>query len=123
MKNPNLTERHLLANEVDVNLDVLRAAMLDRVTCHVNSTDVITEDNGGGWKRTMKLKEKLAKPAALSHDMCHGSILGLGTGARHHDLAFGGPRHQVITEVDTVARGRSSGVGAAGPIRVRVCSE
>ena len=71
MKNPNLTERHLLTNEVDVDLDVLRAAMLDRVTSHVNSTDVITEDNGCGRKRTMKLKNKPSKPAALSHDMCH----------------------------------------------------
>ena len=80
MKNPNLTERHLLTNKVDVDLDVLRAAMLDRVTCHVNSTDVITENNGRGRKRTLKLKKKLSKPAALSHGMSHGSVLSLGTG-------------------------------------------
>uniref|UniRef100_A0A8R7PFY3 Uncharacterized protein n=1 Tax=Triticum urartu TaxID=4572 RepID=A0A8R7PFY3_TRIUA len=89
VKNPDLTERHLLANEVDVDLDVLRSAMLDRVTCHVNSTDVITKDNGRGRKRTLKLKKKLSKPAALSHGMSHGSVLNLGTGAGHRGLAFG----------------------------------
>jgi hypothetical protein len=41
VKNPNLTERHLLANKVDVNLDVLRTTMLDRVASHVDNADVI----------------------------------------------------------------------------------
>ena len=85
MKNPNLNERHLLMNKVDVDLDVLRAAMLDRVAGHINNTDVITEDNSRGQKGTMKLEKKLTKPAALSH----GSVLCLGTGARHRGLAFG----------------------------------
>jgi len=109
VKNPNLTERHLLTNKVDVDLDVLRAAMLDRVAGHIDSTDFIAEDNSRGRKGTMKLEKKLAKPAALGHDMSHGSVLRLGTGARHRGLAFGGPRHQVVTEIDTVARGRASG--------------
>ena len=104
MKNPNLTERHLLTNEVDVDIDVLCAAMLDRVTGHVNSTDVITEDNSRGRKGTMKLKKKLAKPAALSHSMSHRSVLRLGTGERHRGLVFGGPGHKVVAEIDTIGR-------------------
>ena len=123
MKNPNLTERHLLANEVNVNLDMLRAAMLNRVACHVNSTDIITEDNSRGRERTLKLKKKLSKPAALSHGMSHGSVLSLGTGAGHRGLAFGGPGHQVVTKIDAVARSGASCVRAAGPIRVGVGGE
>jgi hypothetical protein len=103
VENPNLTERHLLTNEVDVNLDVLRTTMLNRVACHVNSADVVTEDDGRGREGLLKLEKKLTKPTALSHGVSHGSVLGLGTGARHSGLAFRGPGHQVIAKVDTVA--------------------
>ena len=51
----------------------------------------------------MKLKKKLAKPTTLGHGMRHRSVLRLGTGARHCGLAFGGPRHEVVTEIDTVS--------------------
>jgi hypothetical protein len=123
VKNPNLTERHLLTNEVDVNLDVLRMTMLDRVACHVNSADVVTEDDGRGRKGVLELEKKLTKPTALSHGVSHGSVLGLGTGARHSGLAFRRPGHQVIAKVDTVARGGATSVRAACPVRIRVCGE
>ena len=55
--------------------------------------------------------------------MRHRSVLHLGTGARHCGLAFGGPRHQVVAEKDTVVRGGASDVGAAGPIGVGVGGE
>jgi hypothetical protein len=48
VKNPNMTKRHLLANEMNVNLDVLGAAMLNRVGGHVDSTDIVAEDDGRG---------------------------------------------------------------------------
>jgi hypothetical protein len=65
MKNSNLPQGNLLSDEVDVNLDMLRAPMMDRVGCHIDSTDVVTVDNGGGVQRDMELLEKLAQPAAL----------------------------------------------------------
>jgi hypothetical protein len=104
MKNPNLIERHLLTNKVDADLDVLRAAMLNRVTCHVNSTDVITKDNGRGREGTLKLEKKLSKPAALGDDMSHSMVLSLDTGAGHRGLPIGGLGHQVVAEIDTVAK-------------------
>jgi hypothetical protein len=36
--------------EVDVDLDVLGLAVMNRVGCHVNNIDVIMEDNHGGGK-------------------------------------------------------------------------
>jgi hypothetical protein len=123
MKNPNLTERYLLTNEVDVNLDVLRAAMLNQVTCHVNNTDVITEYNGCDREGTLKLEKKLLKPAALGDGMSHDTVLSIGTGAGHCGLTLGGPGHQVVAEVDTLARSGAASVGAASPICVRVHSE
>ena len=123
MKNPNLTERHLLTNKVDVDLDVLRAAMLNRVAGHIDSTDVIAEDNSRGRERTMKLEKKLTKPAALSHGMSHGSVLRLGTGTGHSSLTFRRPRDKVVTKIDAVAGRRTLGVRAPSPICVRVCSK
>jgi hypothetical protein len=48
MKNPDLSKRHLLANEVNVNLDLLRPSVVNRVGRHVDGTHVVTVDNGGG---------------------------------------------------------------------------
>jgi hypothetical protein len=123
VKNTNLTEGNLLADEVDVNLDMLRTTVLDGIAGHVDRTDVVTEDNSSRVKRAMKLEKKLSKPAALSHDMCDGSILCLGARPRNRGLTFGGPRDQVVTKIYTIAGGRSSSVRAASPVGVRVRSD
>jgi len=51
MQNTNFTKRDLLVDEVNVDLDVLGSALMSGVSCHVYSTDVVTEDNRGGGKR------------------------------------------------------------------------
>jgi hypothetical protein len=123
MKDFDLTKRDLLADEVDVNLDVLRSTRLNRVAGHVNSTDVVAEDNGRRAERTMKLGKKLSKPTVLSHSMSHGSVLSLGTRPRYRGLAFRGPGHQVFSKVDTIARSRPTSVRAASPVSIRVRCE
>jgi hypothetical protein len=45
-KNTNFTEGHALANKVKINLNMFGALMLDRVGGHVDSTDVITINQG-----------------------------------------------------------------------------
>ena len=45
MENMNFTKRGLLADEVNVDLDVLGPAVMSGVSCHVY---VVTEDNHGG---------------------------------------------------------------------------
>jgi hypothetical protein len=47
VEDPNLPESHLLAYEVNVDLDVLRAPVLNRVCCHVDSTHIVTIDSRG----------------------------------------------------------------------------
>jgi hypothetical protein len=47
MQNTNFTKRDLLVDEVNVNLDVLGLAVMNGVSCHVNSTNVVSEDNRG----------------------------------------------------------------------------
>ena len=123
MKNPNLTERHLFPNKMNVNLDMLGTTMLNRVASHVDSADIITKDDSRRAERALKLLKKLTKPAAFGHGVGHSTILGLSTATRHRGLALGRPGHKVIAEVDTVTRSRPASVGAACPVRVRVCSE
>ena len=48
MENPNLTKGHLFADEVNVDLDVLRSLVVDGVGRHVDYNDVVVEDNSRG---------------------------------------------------------------------------
>jgi len=57
MENPNFTKGHLLADEVNVDLNVLRSLVVDGVGCHVDGTDVVAKDNGGGGQLNMELLE------------------------------------------------------------------
>ena len=91
MKNPNLPERHLFTNKMDVNLNMLRVAMLQRVGGHVDSTDIVAKDDGRGVEGSMKLMKKLTEPTTLSYSMGHCAILRLGTGVGDCSLALGRP--------------------------------
>ena len=57
MENSNMTEGDTLLNKVEINLNVLRALMLDRIGGEVDSTDVVAINQGG----TMKMVAKLGK--------------------------------------------------------------
>ena len=57
MEDSNLTKSHLFADEVDVNLNVLRALVVDGVGRHVDGTDIVTEDNSGGGQLDVEFLE------------------------------------------------------------------
>jgi len=44
MEDPDLSQGHLFVNKVDVDLDVLRASMMDNVGSHVDRTDIVAID-------------------------------------------------------------------------------
>jgi hypothetical protein len=89
---------------VDVDLNVLGVAMLHWIERHVDGGDVVAVDRCSRGERTMELLKKLTKPAALSHRMGDGSVLGLIIGARDGGLTLGGPRDQTVAVVDIVGR-------------------
>jgi hypothetical protein len=60
MKNADVAKRHLLPDEVNVDLDMLGATVLNWVRSHVDCTDIITKDNGRSVKGMMKLLEELS---------------------------------------------------------------
>ena len=57
MQDPNFAKGHPLANEVDVYLDVLGTAMLNRVGRHVDGGHIVTVDQCSGVKWAMELLE------------------------------------------------------------------
>ena len=54
MKNTNFAESHLLANEVDVDLNVLGTAVMNWVGYHVDSADIVAIDDSGDSQRNMQ---------------------------------------------------------------------
>jgi hypothetical protein len=103
MENTNLAESHLLTDEMDVDLNVLGTAVVDRVGCHIYSADIIIVDNYGDLQWNMKFLKKLSKPTALSDHMSNSPVLGLRAGPGHHGLPFGRLGHQAIAEEDAEA--------------------
>ena len=77
MKNSHLAKSHLLSNKVYINLDVFSATVLNWVACHVDCGYVVTIDNGGALKWTMKLKKKLPNPNCFSDSVRHCSVFRL----------------------------------------------
>ena len=86
MEHADFPQSILLADEVDVNLDVLRATMLNRIGCHVDCTNVVAIDNGRRRNQDVELLKQLSQPAALSNCMCNSPILCLYIRTGHCSL-------------------------------------
>jgi hypothetical protein len=123
VENSNFTERHLFPNEVDVDLDVLHATVLNWIGRHVYGTHVVAIDYRRCFHREVQVLEELAQPAALDDNMSHRAIFGLSTRLRHGGLPLRRPRNQIVTQEDTEPRCGATGVGAAGPICIRVSGD
>ena len=120
MQHSNLSQRNLVTDEVDINLNMLRATVMNRIDHHIDGTDVVTIDDDHRSNRDVKFLEKLVQPATLGDSMGDGAILSLRAGAGNCSLAFGRPGDKVVTEVDAVAGGGASRVGATSPVGVGV---
>jgi hypothetical protein len=93
MKNPKLSQCHLLTDEVNVDLDMLRVPMVNWICRHVDNTNVVAEDNRGRGEGNMELLQELADPATLGDSVSNNPIPSLSTRPGHRGLAFGGPRN------------------------------
>ena len=94
---------------------MLGPLVLNGVGRQVNCTDIVTIHDGGSTKRAMELMKELAQPARLRNSIGDSAILGLSTGSRDSSLTLRRPGNQIVTQEHTVARGRTTGVGATSP--------
>jgi hypothetical protein len=92
MEHPDLSQGNLLTDEVNVDLNMLRATMMDRVGGHVDGTDIVAVNNRRRRDGCMELLEQLTKPTSLGHSVRNNTILSLRTRTRDRSLSFGGPR-------------------------------
>ena len=89
VKNPNVSNGNPLPDEVEVDLNMLRALVLDGVGGELHSADVVAVNEGAPTKRLVELEEELAQPGRLGHAVSHGAVLSLSTRARDHGLPLG----------------------------------
>ena len=94
VEDPDAPESHLLTNEVDIELNMLRSTMMDRVGGEVDSGDVVAVDERGLVNITKQLLKQLTEPRSFSNGVSHCSILSLGTRAGDGGLSLGRPRDQ-----------------------------
>lgn len=123
MKDTHGSDGDLLADKMEIELDVLRPLMLHGIGRKIYRTDVVAINQGGLRWRGMKFMEKLVEPSDLSNGVGDGAVLGLGTGARYCMLAFRRPGHQVVTEEDSIAGCGAASIRTTSPVGVRIDDE
>ena len=79
VKNLNTPKGHLLADEVNVELDVLSVLVMNRIGGEVNSRDVVAVEDRGLRDVAKQLLEQLTKPGALGGCIRQSPVLHLGT--------------------------------------------
>jgi hypothetical protein len=104
VKNTYNSGGDLVMDEVQIDLDVLHALMLHWSCREINSTDIVTVNQGGAMNQRVKFPQELAEPCSLSNDIDDGLILSLDTGARDGRLPLRGPRNQIVPEKYNIVR-------------------
>jgi hypothetical protein len=116
----DIPDNNMLTNKVKIDLDMLHPLMLDGVGREVDDADVVAVNHGIPGEGTMKLLEKLAYPARLSHPISNTPVLSLSTREGDHIMTFGGQRDEVGPKKYHIDGGRPMGVRAPGPVGVVV---
>jgi len=88
MQDTNITNGDTLSDEVEINLDVLRALMLHWVGGHVHSADVVAVDQRSAVKGSVELRQELAQLGCLGNAIRHCAILSFSTGSGDGVLAL-----------------------------------
>ena len=81
MQDTEVTKGDLLSDEVDVELDVFRASMVDGVGSHVDGRNVVAEDDGGLGQGDAQFTKELSKPVAFSNGVGDSALLRFRAGA------------------------------------------
>jgi hypothetical protein len=123
MKNPHISDGDPFVNEVEVELDMLHALMLDGVGGEVHGASVVTIDKGAPRQRTVELLEQLSKPRCLGDVVSHNVVLGLGAGAGDDWLPLRRPGDEAVAKEHGEIGSGPTRVGIAIPVSVHVDDE
>jgi len=86
----------------------------------VDGTDIVTIDQRGMAKWSLKFTKKLTQPRNLCHSISNGAIFSFSTRAGASVLSFGRPRHKIISKKNSIPRSRFPGIRTACPINIGV---
>jgi hypothetical protein len=120
MEDTDMAKSNMFPKEVNVDLHMFGALMLNGVGGHADRTDVVTIYQGRLRQRSMQFSQELSKPGSFSNDINNNMVFCFTTGVRNRVLALGRPGDQVVAEEDSIARCGSAGVRTARPIGIRV---
>ena len=81
MKNSKITNGNPLPDEVEINLNMFGALMLDWIGGHVDGTDVITIHQCGLAEGGVQLLQELTQPGSLGDTISHCAILNFCIGS------------------------------------------
>lgn len=110
MTDEDVLDSNTLTSKVDVDLDMLRAMMLDGIDREVDKVDVVAAEQGTCGEGVVKLLKKLAQPACLSHPISDSQVLSLGIGAGDHRFTLRGPRDEIGPKKHCIVEGIPAGV-------------
>ena len=81
MEDPNIADSDPVANEVQVDLHMLRPLMLNEVGGEIHGADVVAVDERTLGERAVELRQELSQPGRLRHAVSDSPVLRLNTGA------------------------------------------
>jgi hypothetical protein len=113
----------MLVDEVEINLDMLGALVLNEVGGEVDGADIVTVDQSGPRQGTVQLHKQLTKPTRLCHAIGHDVVLYLSARMRDDVLTLRGPGDEVVTQEHRIARSGPASVGTTGPVSFCVDDE
>jgi hypothetical protein len=116
----DITDGNAFRDEVEVDLDMLCALVLNEVDGEVDGADVVAVDESALRQRSMELLKEPPEPTSFSYAVGHVAILSLGARAGDDVLALGGPGDKIVTEKHSVARGGPTCIRATHLVRIRV---
>ena len=78
MQDPGFTKCHAITDEVQIDLNMFSALMLNGIARKIRGTDVITIDYCGTPRRMLELIEEVTEPTCLGNTISHATVLSFG---------------------------------------------
>ena len=94
MEDSNIADSDPVADEVQVDLYMLRPLMLNGVGGEIYGAYVVAVDERALGERAMQLRQELSKPGRR-HAVSDSTVLRLGTGSGDNRLPLGRPGDKV----------------------------
>ena len=120
MEDPNVADSDPVANEVQVDLHMLRPLMLNGIGGEIHDAGVVAVDERALGEQAMELCQELSKPGRLRHAVSDSTVLRLGTGAGDNRLSLGRSGDKVAAQEDGIAGSGAASVRTASPVSVGV---